>query len=79
MGLTTLEGSAQHPLARKSSIRSLHHVLMIHSQWHKSTSNVKRSNAVIKRIATMFRDQVDVVPIIAPLNEYVAKFAINRH
>ncbi|KAL0951612.1 hypothetical protein HGRIS_008292 [Hohenbuehelia grisea] len=38
-------------------------------QWHSNQTNIDRTNAIIKRIASMFRDQTSTVPIIAPLNE----------
>ncbi|KAF4604892.1 exo-1,3-beta-glucanase [Pleurotus pulmonarius] len=37
--------------------------------WHSSSSNIARTNAIIKRIASMFASQTSTVPIIAPLNE----------
>ena len=37
--------------------------------WHSNQTNVDRTNAIIKTIANMFVDNVDNVPIIAPLNE----------
>lgn len=37
--------------------------------WHRSTTNVARTNAVIKRLAKQFANQADVVSSIAPLNE----------
>ncbi|KZP25282.1 glycoside hydrolase family 5 protein [Athelia psychrophila] len=37
--------------------------------WHTNSTNVARSNAIIKTIANMFKDETSVVPIIAPLNE----------
>ena len=39
--------------------------------WHSNSTNVARTDAIIKRIASMFAGQTNVVPIIAPLNEYV--------
>jgi len=46
------------------------HILILtpSSQWHTEQSNVDRTNAIIKQIASMFIG-IDVVPIIAPLNE----------
>jgi len=38
-------------------------------QWQSNSNNVARTNAIIKTLATMFRDQSDVVTTIAPLNE----------
>ncbi|KAI0077473.1 exo-beta-1,3-glucanase [Panus rudis PR-1116 ss-1] len=38
-------------------------------QWQTSQSNIDRTSAVIKTLASMFRDQSDVVTMIAPLNE----------
>lgn len=37
--------------------------------WHTQQSNIARTNAVIGRIADMYRDNPAVVPVIAPLNE----------
>jgi aryl-phospho-beta-D-glucosidase BglC (GH1 family) len=37
--------------------------------WHSNQTNIDRTDAIIKRIASMFANQPDVVPIIAPLNE----------
>ncbi|PPR01920.1 hypothetical protein CVT24_001259 [Panaeolus cyanescens] len=37
--------------------------------WHTKQSNVDRTNAVIKRLASMFAGSTGVVPVIAPLNE----------
>lgn len=37
--------------------------------WHSNSTNVARTDAIIKRIASMFAGQENVVPIIAPLNE----------
>ncbi|KAH7930933.1 glycoside hydrolase family 5 protein [Leucogyrophana mollusca] len=37
--------------------------------WHSNQTNIDRTDAIIKTIASMFADQPDVVPIIAPLNE----------
>ncbi|KAH7886065.1 glycoside hydrolase family 5 protein [Phlebopus sp. FC_14] len=37
--------------------------------WHSNQTNIQRTDDVIKTIASMFADQVDTVPIIAPLNE----------
>ncbi|EAU92553.1 exo-beta-1,3-glucanase [Coprinopsis cinerea okayama7 len=42
---------------------------MDYPTWHTKQSNVDRTNAVIKRIADMFKDSTAVVPMIAPLNE----------
>ena len=39
------------------------------STWHTNTTNIKRSNDVIKRIADQFKDMTGVVPIINALNE----------
>ncbi|KAJ6502680.1 glycoside hydrolase family 5 protein [Mycena vulgaris] len=38
-------------------------------QWHSNNTNVQRTNAIIKTIASMVRDNPTNVPIIAPLNE----------
>ncbi|KAG5634617.1 hypothetical protein H0H81_001373, partial [Sphagnurus paluster] len=37
--------------------------------WHLSQSNIDRTNAVIKTIASTYKDMASVVPAIAPLNE----------
>ncbi|KAJ8474805.1 hypothetical protein ONZ45_g15825 [Pleurotus djamor] len=37
--------------------------------WHSNSTNVARTNAIIKRLASMFSGQTSTVPIIAPLNE----------
>uniref|UniRef100_A0A0W0F8B9 Putative glycoside hydrolase family 5 protein n=1 Tax=Moniliophthora roreri TaxID=221103 RepID=A0A0W0F8B9_MONRR len=37
--------------------------------WHSDSNNVRRTNDVIKQIADLFKDNTNVVPIIAPLNE----------
>ena len=37
--------------------------------WASNQTNVARTNAIIKTLANMFKDQTSVVPIIAPLNE----------
>ncbi|EPQ60446.1 glycoside hydrolase [Gloeophyllum trabeum ATCC 11539] len=37
--------------------------------WHSNGTNVARTNAIIKRIADMFKDNANVVTTIAPLNE----------
>ncbi|TFK99556.1 exo-1-3-beta-glucanase [Pterulicium gracile] len=37
--------------------------------WATNPNNIARTNAVIKRIATLFADDVTTVPAIAPLNE----------
>lgn len=37
--------------------------------WHSNSTNVARTNTIIKTIANMFKDQPNVVPVIAPLNE----------
>jgi glucan 1,3-beta-glucosidase len=42
--------------------------------WQTSSSNVQRTDNVIKQIAGEFASQVDVVSIIAPLNECVLFF-----
>ncbi|KAJ7109901.1 glycoside hydrolase family 5 protein [Mycena epipterygia] len=38
-------------------------------QWHSNNTNVQRTDAIIKTIASMVRDNPSNVPIIAPLNE----------
>ena len=40
-------------------------------QWHTNSTNVARTNAVIKRIASLFVNDQDTVSSIAPLNECV--------
>ncbi|KAJ4499707.1 exo-beta-1,3-glucanase [Lentinula lateritia] len=42
---------------------------MDYPTWHSNTTNVARTDAIIKTIADMFKDNPSVVPIIAPLNE----------
>ncbi|KZP25280.1 glycoside hydrolase family 5 protein [Athelia psychrophila] len=37
--------------------------------WHSNATNVERTDAILKTIASMFKDQTSVVPIIAALNE----------
>jgi len=39
--------------------------------WHTSSTNVARTNAIIKTLATTFRDKPSVVSAINPLNECV--------
>ncbi|KAF7972591.1 hypothetical protein HWV62_17392 [Athelia sp. TMB] len=46
--------------------------------WHSNTTNVQRTDAIIKTIASMFKDQSDVVPIIAALNEQVLSYCIQK-
>ena len=43
-------------------------------QWQSSQSNIDRTNAIIKRIASMFASDPSVVSVIAPLNECVFGF-----
>jgi len=38
-------------------------------EWQSSQSNIARTDAIIKTIANMFKDEPAVVPVIAPLNE----------
>ncbi|KAF9015697.1 exo-1,3-beta-glucanase [Cyathus striatus] len=38
-------------------------------EWQTSQSNIDRTNAIIKTLASMFKDMTGSVPIIAPLNE----------
>ncbi|KAF9262542.1 exo-1,3-beta-glucanase [Marasmius fiardii PR-910] len=38
-------------------------------EWASNSNNVARTNAIIKTIADMFKNNPDTVPIIAPLNE----------
>ncbi|KAH8987334.1 exo-1-3-beta-glucanase [Lactarius hatsudake] len=40
-------------------------------QWQSSQTNIDRTNAVIKRIAYEFRNNYQVVSVIAPLNENI--------
>lgn len=42
---------------------------MNYPMWHSNGTNVQRTDAIIKTIANMFKDQTSVVPIIAALNE----------
>lgn len=42
---------------------------MAYPGWHSNYTNLVRTNAVIKQIVSLFSDQEDVVPVIAPLNE----------
>ncbi|TFK56626.1 glycoside hydrolase family 5 protein [Heliocybe sulcata] len=42
---------------------------MDYPTWHTNSNDVARTNNIIKRIADMFKDNTNVVPIIAPLNE----------
>ena len=37
--------------------------------WHSNSTNVQRTDAIIKQIASMFATNTNVVSIIAPLNE----------
>lgn len=39
-------------------------------KWHSNSTNVARTNAIIKTIASMVKSQSSVVPVIAPLNEF---------
>ena len=39
-------------------------------QWHSNATNIARTNAVLKTIASLFVNDQDVVSVIAPLNEY---------
>jgi len=38
-------------------------------KWHSNQTNIARTNAIIKRLANMFKNDATTVPIIAPLNE----------
>ncbi|TBU62583.1 exo-beta-1,3-glucanase [Dichomitus squalens] len=38
-------------------------------QWHSNSTNVQRTDAIIKQIASLFINDQDVVSVIAPLNE----------
>ncbi|KZP25281.1 glycoside hydrolase family 5 protein [Athelia psychrophila] len=42
---------------------------MSYPMWHSNGTNVARTDAIIKTIANMFKDQTSVVPTIAALNE----------
>lgn len=37
--------------------------------WHTNKNNVARTQAVIKMMANMYKNQADVVSMIVPLNE----------
>lgn len=37
--------------------------------WQLHQTNIDRTDAIIKRIASMFAGQENVVPIIEPINE----------
>lgn len=39
--------------------------------WHSNATNVARTDAIMKTIASMFINDQDVVSSIQPLNEYV--------
>lgn len=39
------------------------------ASWHNDPNNIKRSINVIRTIISMFKDQTQTVPMIAPLNE----------
>jgi hypothetical protein len=55
---------------RKYSAWDLYLTHTVDSQWQTSQSNIQRTNAIIKKLASMFK-QSTVVSAIAPLNEYV--------
>jgi aryl-phospho-beta-D-glucosidase BglC (GH1 family) len=38
-------------------------------QWHSNSTNVQRTDSIIKTISSMFATNTDVVTVIAPLNE----------
>jgi len=38
-------------------------------QWHSNSTNIARTNAIIKRLADMFKNDFSTVPTISPLNE----------
>jgi glucan 1,3-beta-glucosidase len=42
---------------------------MSYPMWHTNQTNINRTNKIIKTIADMYKDQVDTVAAIAPLNE----------
>lgn len=42
-----------------------------YSEWHKDPKNVQRTQAIVKRIAVMFKDRTGVVSAITALNELV--------
>jgi hypothetical protein len=43
----------------------------IHSTWQTSQSNIDRTGAIMKKLASQFAGNTGVVPVIAPLNEWV--------
>jgi len=47
--------------------------------WHSNQTNIDRTNAIIKTIISMFKDQSQTVPIIAPLNESVDNVRLLSH
>ncbi|KAF9055866.1 exo-beta-1,3-glucanase [Panaeolus papilionaceus] len=42
-------------------------------QWHTNMTNIERSQAIVKRIATLFKDKSDVVTAVTPANDSPAK------
>lgn len=46
--------------------------------WHSNQTNIARTNAVMKRIASEFASQYTVASIIAPLNEFVDIVALHE-
>lgn len=46
--------------------------------WHSNDTNVARTDAIIQTIATMLKNQTNVVPVIAPLNEWVFSIEIYK-
>jgi glucan 1,3-beta-glucosidase len=42
---------------------------MSYPMWHTNQTDINRTNKIIKTIADMYKDQVDTVAAIAPLNE----------
>jgi len=48
-----------------------HYLSPVTRLWHTNPSFVARTNAIIKQIASMYKDMSGAVPIIAALNESV--------
>ncbi|PPR01922.1 hypothetical protein CVT24_001261 [Panaeolus cyanescens] len=42
---------------------------MSYPRWHTNSTNIQRSNAIVKRIASLFKDKSDVVTAVTPANE----------
>lgn len=45
---------------------------MSYPTWQSKQSNIDRTSAIIKTIASKFAGNKNVVPVIAPLNEYIS-------